>query len=295
MREPGSLAQLELSRWDAPPTQQQRERAIDAVESGGVLFLPRLSFEIDAGEQRFLSLQWSDGRAKNISLDAATGRLSGAQGSAPDLEALARMIARFASVANTLAASLFPAYAQAMPKARTSFRPVPASARESSRRKDDRLLHVDAFPSRPSHGERILRVFSNVNPAGEARVWRLGEPFEDVAARYVPDIARPLPGSARMLAALGVTKGVRDPYDHIMLKLHDRMKADASYQSYAVSTEAEFPPGSSWICFSDQVSHAVIRGQHALEHTLLVPVSAMYAPQRAPLRVLEKLTGRALA
>jgi hypothetical protein len=97
-----------------------------------------------------------------------------------------------------------------------------------------------------------------------------------------------------MLAALRVTKGVRSPYDHIMLKLHDRMKADAAYQLNARSSEVAFPPGSTWVCFSDQLSHAVLRGQYLLEQTLHVPVASMGGPRAAPLRVLERLTGRAL-
>jgi len=40
-----------------------------------------------------------------------------------------------------------------------------------------RLLHIDAFPSRPMHGRRILRFFANVAPDAP-RHWRVGEPFE---------------------------------------------------------------------------------------------------------------------
>jgi hypothetical protein len=204
------------------------------------------------------------------------------------------MIRRFALCARGLIASLFPAYAPTVVVARTSFRSVEAADRDTSWRKDDRLLHVDAFPSRPSRDTRILRVFNNVNPHGEPRVWRVGEPFEDLAARFLPGIRPPLPGTARMLAAFGVTKGVRSPYDHIMLQLHDRMKADTAYQRNAPSSEVAFPPGSTWVCLSDQVSHAVLRGRYMLEQTLHLPVTAMYAPSRAPLRLLERLTGRAL-
>ena len=74
----------------------------------------------------------------------------------------------------------FPRYAPYVRRARTSFRPQPAVGRAVSWRKDDSRLHVDAFPSRPNHGERILRVFSNVSP-DEDRVWRVGESFEAVA------------------------------------------------------------------------------------------------------------------
>ena len=57
-------------------------------------------------------------------------------------------------------------------RARTSYRPQPAVGRDVSWRKDDSRLHVDAFPSRPNRGERILRVFSNVNPDRGPRLAR---------------------------------------------------------------------------------------------------------------------------
>ena len=45
---------------------------------------------------------------------------------------------------------------------------------------DDRLLHIDAFPSRPMRGRRILRFFANVAP-NSPRHWHVGQPFEDFA------------------------------------------------------------------------------------------------------------------
>ena len=291
---PAPLMELGLHNWDASLAPGEQAAAISAVESGTVLFFPRLAFALEPEERRFLSADRSDGKAKNISLDPATGGLAGARGTTADLAEMNRMISRFADRARALIAAIFPAYVQALVVTRTSFRPVPAQDRESSWRKDDRLLHVDAFPSRPKRGERILRVFTNINPHGEPRVWHIGEPFEDVAARFLPGIRPPLPGTAYVLAALGITKGERSPYDHIMLQLHDRMKADAAYQLAAPQTEQAFPPGSTWVCFSDQVSHAVVRGQFMLEQTLQLPVAAMYHPDRAPIRVLERLAGRAL-
>jgi 3-deoxy-D-manno-oct-2-ulosonic acid (Kdo) hydroxylase len=289
------LTEIHVRDWSTVLAPQEQAAAISAVESGTVLFFPHLAFTLEPEERRFLSADWSNGKAKNISFDVTTGKLAGARGTTEDLAGMGRMIARFADRALTLIGGLFPAYSQPVVVTRTSFRPVPAQDRESSWRKDDRLLHVDAFPSRPKRGERILRVFTNVNPHGEPRVWHIGEPFEDVAARFLPAIRPPLPGSAYVLAALGITKGERTPYDHIMLQLHDCMKADAAYQRDAPQMEKAFPPGSTWVCFSDQVSHAVLRGQFMLEQTLQLPVAAMYHPERTPLRVLERLTGRALA
>ncbi len=123
-----------------------------------MLILPQLAFALAADEQRFLSPRWSDGRAKNISFDG--GRLKGARGAADELAALSSMVARFAADAADLVTTLFPRYAPYVKRARTSYRPQPAVGRAVSWRKDDSRLHVDAFPSRPNHGERILRVFA---------------------------------------------------------------------------------------------------------------------------------------
>src|SRR6185503_3327133 len=116
-------------------------------------------------------------------------------------------------------------------RARTSFRPHGAAGRAVSWRKDDTRLHVDAFPSRPNRGERILRVFCNVNPHGDDRVWRVGEPFEAMARQLLPTVRPMRAWEPAVLAALRVTKGARSEYDHLMLGLHDRAKADADYQA----------------------------------------------------------------
>ncbi len=128
-------------------------------------------------------------------------------------------------------------------------------------------MHVDAFPSRPNYGERILRVFTNINPHGAPRVWRVGEPFEDMARKLLPRVPRQWPGSAAVLAALKITKRPRSAYDHIMLNLHDAMKADMEYQRSSPQETMPFPPGCGWICFSDHASHAVMSGQFMMEQT----------------------------
>jgi hypothetical protein len=272
-----------------PPGAQ--EACVRAIERGGVLVLPHVNFTLSESERRFLSTAWSDGRAKNVSLDGAS--LKGAAGAAADLADLAAMIRRFAENAAKLVATLFPRYAPYVKRARTSFRPQPAVGRDVSWRKDDSRLHIDAFPSRPNHGERILRVFSNVSPT-EPRVWRVGEPFEAMAKTLLPRVRGPLPGSAALLAALHVTKGRRSRYDHLMLNLHDRAKEDLAYQRDCAQQVVRFAPGTTWLCFSDQVMHAAVSGQYMLEQTIHLPVSALYEPQQAPIAILERLTGRSL-
>jgi len=286
------IVALDVASWRPALGPDAQDVAIRTLEGGGVLILPRLAFPLADDEQRFLSPRWSDGRAKNISFDG--GKLKGARGSPEELAALGRMVARFAAEASALVTTLFPRYAPYVRRARTSFRPQPAVGRAMSWRKDDSRLHVDAFPSRPNHGERILRVFCNVSP-GEDRVWRVGESFEAVARRFLPRIRRQIPGEARWLSALHVTKGLRSPYDHLMLGLHDRAKADLDYQANCPQQIVRFAPGTTWLCFSDQVMHAAVSGQYMLEQTIDLPLAALYDRERSPLAILERLSGRELA
>ncbi len=285
------IVTLDLTGWRPVLAPGVQDTAIRAIEDGGVLVLPHVNFALSERERRFLSPSWSDGRAKNVSLDGAT--LKGARGTADDLAELAAMIGRFAASAADLVITLFPRYAPYVQRARTSFRPQPAVDRQVSWRKDDSRLHVDAFPSRPNRGERILRVFTNVSPA-EDRVWRVGEPFEAVARTFLPRIRDPLPGSAALLAALRVTKSARSDYDHLMLGLHDRAKEDMAYQRDCAQQVVRFAPGTTWLCFSDQVMHAAVSGQYMLEQTINLPVAAQYDAATAPLAILERLTGRTL-
>jgi hypothetical protein len=287
------VAELDVSAWRPDITAAESERHARVLESGGVLVLPKLAFALRDDETRFLDVRWSDGKAKNISLDGAS--IKGARGDSDDLAALARMIARFAADAAALVAALFPRYAPHLSRARTSFRPHGAAGRAVSWRKDDTRLHVDAFPSRPNRGERILRVFCNVNPRGEDRVWRVGEPFDAMARRLLPTVRPMRAWESAVLAALRVTKGARSEYDHLMLGLHDRAKADARYQAECPQREVRFAPGTTWLCYSDQVMHAAMSGQFMLEQTIHLPLAAMYEPDRAPLAILERLAGRALA
>jgi hypothetical protein len=287
------IVSLPIAVWDPQVATTERELAIDTLERGDVLFFPDLAFAIEDGERPLLSPTHA-GDGKNVSFDPATGALSGCHGSAADLSRLAGLMQRFAEASRSLVVGLLPGYASGLMRARTSFRPLEIAGRPSSWRKDDTRLHVDAFPSSPTRGERILRVFANVNPQGASRDWRLGEAFEDVARRFLPSMRAPLPGSARTLRLLHITKRERSAYDHYMLQLHDGMKADLGYQTQAVQRSFKFPAGSAWIVYSDLVSHAAMRGQYALEQTYHLPVNAMHDASRSPLRILERLVGRPL-
>ncbi|MDA8382069.1 MAG: Kdo hydroxylase family protein [Betaproteobacteria bacterium] len=287
------LHPLETDAWEARFPAAAQADALSSLERGRVLFFPHLAFVLGAEEKRFLSPRWSDGKAKNISLEGEMMR--GAVGQAQDLDALHAMIGRLAHQAQQLVQALLPRYAPHLMRGRTRYRPCEVAGRASSYKKDDTRLHVDAFPSRPTSGQRILRVFSNINPAGQPRVWRLGEPFEDLARRYLAGIGPPFPGSPWLMDVLSITKGRRTRYDHLMLALHDHMKKDMDYQRSAPQETVALPPASTWIVFTDQVLHAAMSGQFLLEQTFYLPMTALEDPQAAPLGILERLSGRRLA
>ena len=264
-----------------------------AVEAGKVLYFPRLGFAVQPEEQALLREDTLAPKSRNISL-GADGVLKGAAGSAQDQQALAAMVGRFGQQALQLVDDLLPEYKGQLRVAPTSFRPKQVETRAQSVRADDQRMHVDAFPSRPSYGERLLRVFTNLNPHGVPRVWRVGEDFETIARRFLPQAKPYRPWQAKLLNAVHATKSLRSEYDHLMLQLHDLMKFDEQYQKNGTQVTVPFPPGSVWVCFSDQATHAVMSGQFMMEQTLYLPPGKEVDPQASPLAILTRLVGRPL-
>ena len=269
---------------------------IAALEAGKVLYFPNFAQHGFAPQKEELALfreDIRDPKTRNISLSAG-GDLKGVVGDDATKALMAGMIGRFRAEAEGLLANLVPRYGEHLRRGATSFRPAVVQNRVQSWRADDRRMHVDAFPSRPNYGERLLRVFTNVNQDGEPRVWRVGEPFEDVARRFLPKVKPYSAWQAKVLNALHVTKSLRSEYDHIMLQLHDAMKSDLDYQKNAPQVTFDFPPGCAWVCFSDQTSHAVMAGQYMMEHTLQLSPMHQYDKDASPLAILTRMRGHAL-
>ena len=264
-----------------------------AVEAGKVLYFPRLGFAVQPEEQALLREDTLAPKSRNVSL-GADGVLKGAAGSAQDQQALAAMVGRFRQQALQLVDDLLPEYKGQLRVAPTSFRPKQVETRAQSVRADDQRMHVDAFPSRPSYGERLLRVFTNLNPHGVPRVWRVGEDFETIARRFLPQAKPYRLWQAKLLNTVHVTKSLRSEYDHLMLQLHDLMKQDEDYQKNGTQLTMPFPPGSVWVCYSDQATHAVMSGQFMMEQTLYLPPGKEVDPQASPLAILTRLVGRPL-
>jgi hypothetical protein len=283
-----------IADWQTDFSNESRQQALLSLENGKVLFLPQLRFTLSDIEAEFLSAQLVQAKTKNISFDPSSGILKGSTCPETQASPLKNMLQRYAQSTQQLLDKLLPPYCQYLKIARTSFRPVEIAGRPTSLRKDDTRLHVDAFPASPTGGQRILRVFSNVNEKDKARIWRLGAPFKEVVTHFLPRLSKPIPGSSRLMQALKITRGKRSLYDHYMLQLHNAMKLDPDYQKNVSQLEYHFPAGSTWIVYTDQVSHAAMKGQHAFEQTFYLPRQAMVNRLTAPQSVLEEYLGNSL-
>lgn len=265
--------------------------AVAVLEEGKVLVLPQGGFALEARERVLLNPDLLGG-AKNISL-SPDGVLKNTRATDAERPLLTQMMQRYAAFATELVETVAPCYRGHLRRGRTSFRPAEIEGRKSSAIADDSRLHVDAFPTTPMAGRRILRVFANVNPEA-SRIWNTGENFESVARQFLPRLTTKPAAWHRLLKILGITKGLRTAYDDVMLGLHDGAKLDLTYQNSCEKQRVEFAPGTVWLCYTDQVMHAALKGQHVLEQTFYLPPAAMADPATTPLAVLERLMGRAL-
>ena len=98
----------------------------------------------------------------------------------------------------------------------------------------------------------------------------------------------------RLLRELGFPVIVRSPYDRFMLRFHDYLKRNQNFQASCPKYRFEFPPGSTWLVFTDVVPHSVQSGQHALEQTFIVARESLANPADAPVSILEQICGKHL-
>ncbi|WP_131782225.1 Kdo hydroxylase family protein [Legionella gresilensis] len=272
--------------------------SLQSLEAGKVVYFPAYFFNFPS-VNNLLTEAILDGKRKNISFDYRTKDLSGVKKQGPNsfklkIE-LTEFMQQYANFARVLVNTLLPQYRSHLQWGRTSYRPAQILGRSTSKRKDDTRLHVDSFAATPVNGLRILRVFCNINPFGEPRVWHLGEPFEQVMQRFAKQIPNYRASTAKLLKLIKVTKTLRSAYDHYQLQLHDRMKLDESYQQTVKKTSFDFAAQSTWLVFTDHVSHAALSGQFLLEQTFYLPVAAMAKPDLSPLKYWEREKSAQLA
>jgi hypothetical protein len=274
------------------------------LEAGAILYFSAPPFDLPPRDVEFLlALKPADSRLhKNISYRPESDLLRGFSDdtSKPRVHEIMRHYA--AQVREFVDAFLAP-YADRLQMDYASFRPLEEEGRDLSLHKRNDLLHVDAFPSRPTRGARILRVFTNVNPAKD-RVWVVAERFPGLASRFAGAAGLPKYANAsgawtqlkRGISRMGLLFPDRAPYDEFMLHFHDWLKENTEFQQAKEGKEkVAFPPRATWLVFTDGVPHSALSGQFAMEQTFIIPVEVLVAPEVSPIRVLEKLAGKAMS
>src|SRR5215467_4838479 len=284
----------------------QPERArwyCDQLERGKVLFFHDVPFDLPQADRDFLLSQKQTGSRfhKNISYRPTRDILKGVSSDSSDRERLHGIMRHFSQQVVKFVSGLLAPYAGKLKMDFASFRPLEEKNRDLPLHKRNDLLHVDAFPTRPTRGARILRFFVNINPSA-GRVWNVGEPFDafmprltraqKISPHFRSSVSR---GFSRIASRLGLPVADRSRYDEYMLYLHDWLKENSDFQQNWPKQQLTFPPGCAWMVYTDGVPHAVLAGQYALEQTFIVPPEAFVTPEVAPIHVLETITQMQMA
>ncbi len=288
-----------------PVSTADRKDLAPELERGNILFLPQTPFQLNAEDrQALLSIADVPGaHHKNVAYKPRAQKVTGLKGVSPQSRAsVENALKTYSEWAIRFVAELLPSYAHGWQVDYASFRPVEEQNRDLPWKKRNDLIHTDAFPSRPTHGGLILRFFTNLNPS-EDRVWVVGRPFAAIApehampaglSRFAAQARSPLWQTWSSVRKLAHAVD-RSPYDRFMLTFHDYLKANTDFQKNCPKSQFRFPPGSSWMVFTDIVPHAVISGQYALEQTFIVSPETLSAREHAPISILESISGTPLA
>jgi hypothetical protein len=284
-----------------PSASQDGERLCAELESANILYFPQTPFTISPADRQTLLGQKQTSAAfhKNVAYRPAENRVTGLDKSeSSEAEALRAILQSYSQNAARFLGELLPPYAGKWKLDFASYRPIEERGRPARLHARNDLPHVDAFPTRPTNGDRILRLFTNINPTQD-RVWVTAPPFAAIAPHFAKTVGLPTQARNDFLSAAirGVARAVnlpgarRSPYDHFMHECHNAMKEDSAFQQSAAKQRWEFPPNSTWIVLTDCVSHAVLEGQYALEQTFIISRHAMVRPELSPIAVLERLAG----
>jgi len=277
---------------------QDNQKYCASLESGNILFFPKTLFAFPQEDLDFLLAQKQTGSAhrKNIAYKPEADKITNFVKSSKEQELqLLNIMRNYSKRATLFLTQLLNPYASHWNLDYASFRPFQEKGRPLRLRARNDLLHVDSFPTRPMHGNRILRFFTNINP-NESRYWTTSLPFEQLATLFGGK-ALPFPSSNRTLFkkikevahSMGLPITLRSPYDTFMLSMHNFLKENDDFQKNCPKDYWVFPPNSCWAVYTDQVSHAATAGQYAIEQTFIIPRSALINPEKSPIGVLEKL------
>src|SRR6185437_16966092 len=152
------------------------------LEAGDILYFPHTPIPIPQTDLEFLlgQQQTDSSLHKNIAYKPNTDKLSGLDTKTANAAAVQRLHSIMRSYSQSVVKFLTDFLAPYHANWRldyASFRPQEEQGRDLPLRRRNDLLHTDAFPTRPTHGDRILRFFNNINPQ-RTRNWITTETFD---------------------------------------------------------------------------------------------------------------------
>lgn len=166
-------------------------------------------------------------------------------------------------------------------------------------RKD--VLHLDFTFPYALDGWRKLTVVLNLHPTQEW-VWITSETFASLLTQYGKEVG--LPGQrgrswtswARSFPRLlGQTEPSETELERFLVQFNRFLRKSDQVQEKSIKRARQFEPGSLWMAMTDGISHAVLRGQYAIEHTFLIPPHFLHFPEQAPVAILRQRTAQEAA
>jgi 3-deoxy-D-manno-oct-2-ulosonic acid (Kdo) hydroxylase len=275
----------------------------DELERSDLVVFPDCPFQLPPiGQLEFLRRQPTAGFGhKDVSFDPVAGKLGWQRGMHPsEARRLADVLGDFSAAATDWLKANYPGYAAGLLPDRATLRTEEEATRPLRLTARNDLLHIDNFPTRPTGGRRVLRLYVNIN-ATDAHVWATSDRFLQMLARYAARHRVPVRtraewmAPAQSLVRLFTGRGpARSAYDAWMLRLHHFLKEDEAFQAQPARKMWTFPPRSMWLLFSDSVAHGLLRGRFALDHSFFVDQDCLSRPADSPLAELERY-GRTIA
>jgi hypothetical protein len=194
-REPCAIKMVNVHLVNVDQVQPCEDLYLE-LERGNILFFEHTPFALSDTDRELLRSTGLSGSShhKNIAYRPAADKVTGFDTVAVrDPESLRAAMRSYSDGALQFLRTLLPRYMENCRIDFASFRPQEEEGRELPTKKRNDLLHVDAFPTRPTGGDLILRLFTNINLT-KPRVWLTSDPFEPLARRYAMDAG--LPGVA---------------------------------------------------------------------------------------------------
>lgn len=270
----------------------------EILERPELVALPGCPFSLPSRDDlTFLTQQrTAKYRHKDIYFNPNDGQIQGCrEKDVTRRDRVRRILSSFSDSVDSWLRNALPAYASGLVKDRATLRTREEATRALRVTARNDLLHIDNFPTRPTYGRRILRVFVNIHPT-ENQVWAVSEDFRQLLKRYsevhkvpIRTMTEWLAPATSMLSIFGRRRDTRSAYDAWMLRLHHFLKQDLAFQSLAARKVINFAPSATWLLFSDGLAHAHLRGRFVLEHSFFVDSKCLVAAAESPIAILAAL------